>query len=222
MQTINESDFSNIFFRNDELCTLNACPGDQVYGETLYTTDNYEYRAWNPHRSKLAALILNGCKFLPLNEDTDILYLGAANGTTASHISDIAVNGNIYCIEFSVRAFRDLLKVGSIRKNLFPILEDAFHPDRYRSMIGQVDLLYQGLAQRDQVRSFTINAKQFLKPDGYGIFMVKSRSIDISRAPSEIFDKVIKELKLAGFRILEKHSLEPYSKDHIGLVLKFK
>ncbi|RRT53167.1 hypothetical protein B296_00037919, partial [Ensete ventricosum] len=60
-----------------------------------------EYRVWNPFRSKLAAAILGGVdniwivgvpSFLDLSRrapGTRVLYLGAASGTTVSHVSDI-------------------------------------------------------------------------------------------------------------------------------------
>ena len=128
----------------------------------------------------------------------------------------------IYSIEFSPRSFRDLLNLAKGRKNIFPILEDIFYPDRYRSMVTKVDVIYQDVSQRDQARAFMINANQFLKSDGYGILMIKSRSIDMTKPPEQIYKAVMFELKDAGFKILEKIALDPYSKDHLGLILKFK
>lgn len=222
MVNVKESRFSNIFQIDNNLSTRNLSPGYQVYGETLYTIDDTEYRIWNPTRSKLAALILNGCKILPITQKSDILYLGAANGTTASHISDIAIDGKVYCIEFSSRAFKDLLELARVRKNIFPILEDAFHPERYRSMIEKVNLIYQDLSQRDQIRAFITNAKYYLKSNGHGIIMVKSRSIDMTKSPHKIFQVAIDQLKKAGFKPIEQITLEPYTKDHLGLVLEWK
>jgi fibrillarin-like pre-rRNA processing protein len=222
MVQIKNSRFLNVFYINNELCTLNLAPGTSVYGETIYNVKGIEYRKWDPNRSKLAALIINGCKNLPMKPGSNILYLGAASGTTVSHISDIIKDGIIYCIEFSTRSFRDLLNVASYRKNLLPFLEDAFHPENYKSFVNQVDVLYQDLSQRDQVRAFLINAKKFLKKDGFGIFMIKSRSININRSPSEIFHEVIVELRSEGVKIIEQINLEPFSKDHMGLILKFK
>ena len=48
-----------------------------------------EYRAWNPFRSKLAAAILGGVDSIHMEPGSKILYLGAASGTTVSHVSDI-------------------------------------------------------------------------------------------------------------------------------------
>ncbi len=222
MVDLKNSKFENIFYINDELCTRNLTPGNQVYGENLININDNEYRIWNPKRSKLAALILNGCKLLPINKSSHVLYLGAGNGTTVSHVSDIVVDGIVYSVEFSPRAFRDLLNVAKTRKNLFPILEDVFHPERYKPFLEKVDVIYQDISQRDQPRAFVINARQFLKPGGFGIIMVKARSIDMTKLPDAIFKNVIFELENAGLKILDRVKLEPYTKDHLGLIINFR
>ena len=48
-----------------------------------------EYRVWNPFRSKLAAAILGGIDKIHMPPGSKVLYLGAASGTTVSHVSDI-------------------------------------------------------------------------------------------------------------------------------------
>ena len=48
-----------------------------------------EYRVWNPFRSKLAAAILGGIDKIHIKPGSKVLYLGAASGTTVSHVSDI-------------------------------------------------------------------------------------------------------------------------------------
>lgn len=48
-----------------------------------------EYRAWNPFRSKLAAAILGGVDQIHIKPGAKVMYLGAASGTTVSHVSDI-------------------------------------------------------------------------------------------------------------------------------------
>ena len=44
---------------------------------------------WNPFRSKLAAAILGGIDSIHMKPGSKVLYLGAAAGTTVSHVSDI-------------------------------------------------------------------------------------------------------------------------------------
>lgn len=48
-----------------------------------------EYRVWNPFRSKLAAAIVGGVDHIWIAPGSKVLYLGAASGTTVSHVSDI-------------------------------------------------------------------------------------------------------------------------------------
>jgi len=222
MAEIRNSGFENIFYIDENLCTRNLSPGESVYGEFLYKIDSDEYRYWNPRRSKLAAMILNGCKTVPITPDTNVLYLGAGTGTTASHVAEIATKGKIYCIEFSARAFRDLLTVASRRNNMLPILESAFYPERYKPLVEKIDVIYQDISQREQTRAFIKNAKLFLKPNGQGIYMIKARSIDMTKPPADIFKNELSQLKLAGFRILEQIQLEPYTKDHLGVIVQFK
>ena len=68
--------------------------GESVYGEKKISIDGeagdkIEYRVWNPFRSKLAAAILGGVDNIHMKPGSKVLYLGAASGTTVSHVSDI-------------------------------------------------------------------------------------------------------------------------------------
>ncbi len=51
--------------------------------------EKIEYRVWNPFRSKLGAAILSGIDNIHMPPGTKVMYLGAASGTTVSHVSDI-------------------------------------------------------------------------------------------------------------------------------------
>jgi len=109
--------------KEDALCTKNLVPGEKVYGEKLVKLKNSngllddEFRVWNPFRSKLAAAILGGIDDIYIKPGMKILYLGAANGTTVSHISDIiGESGQLYAVEFSHRSGRDLLSLAK-KKN---------------------------------------------------------------------------------------------------------
>ena len=53
------------------------------------TDGKVEYRVWNPFRSKLAAAILGGVDNIHIKPGAKVLYLGAASGTTVSHVADI-------------------------------------------------------------------------------------------------------------------------------------
>lgn len=207
--------FEGVYTDGHRLFTRNMVPKNQVYGENLEVQDGVEYRAWNPKRSKLAAAILNGCKNVPIKQNSNVLYLGAATGTTASHVSDIAVDGIVYCVEISPRAFRYLLPLCEIRKNMMPILADANKTELYGRIVGSADIVYQDIAQKEQAAIFLKNINEFLAKDGYGILIVKARSIDVTAHPKEIYDNVLKELSGSRINIQEVVNLEPYEKDHI-------
>ncbi len=97
--------------KEDALCTKNMVLGESVYGEKRIATENdsvkLEYRVWNPFRSKLAAAILGGVDKIHIAPGAKVLYLGAASGTTVSHVADIVgPEGMVYAVEFSHRSGR--------------------------------------------------------------------------------------------------------------------
>jgi len=64
-----------------------------------------EYRVWNPFRSKLAASVLAGVDNIHIKPGCKVLYLGAASGTSVSHVSDIVgPTGAVFAVEFSHRS----------------------------------------------------------------------------------------------------------------------
>ena len=195
---------------------LDSCKGIKVYNEKLMTYKNREFRSWNPYRSKLAAAILKGLK-VKIKHDDHILYLGAATGTTVSHISDIVKNGIVYAVESSPVSVHDLIKVSEKRQNVIPILGDANHPDRYSSLVSHVDLIYQDISQRNQAEIFIANVARYLKKKGNGIFMVKARSIDISLQPKQAYALVSSQLKEYGLKAIKTIDLTPYEKDHAAI-----
>ena len=208
---------SHIMTDGHSLYTPNLVPGVAVYGERLVREGGVEYRAWNPRRSKLAALLLKGWTILPLRRTSEVLYLGAATGTTVSHLSDLCSEGMVYAVEVSRRAFQGLVALAEKRHNLLPILADAGRPDAYAQTVTSVDLLYQDIAQRDQVPIFAKNLR-FLDPDGAAILMVKARSIDVARKPSGIYREVRTQLERAGLHVLAAVPLEPFQADHAAVI----
>ena len=106
-----------------KLATRNLVAGNSVYGERLVKFRGKEYRIWDPYRSKFAAAILNGLKTVPIQPNQKVLYLGAASGTTASHVSDIVgEGGHVYCIEFASRSLRELVN------NVSAFILSCFNP----------------------------------------------------------------------------------------------
>ncbi len=211
--------YDGVYTDGESLYTENLVGGVSVYGERLLTVNGREFRSWNPRRSKLAVLILRGFKHYPLQASSRVLYLGAAQGTTASHVSDIVFTGVVYCVEIAPKAFQKLLNLSEQRKNLVPILADARRPEAYKDMVGQVDVLYQDIAQREQARIFLKNAP-VLRQKGVGILMVKSRSVDVAAPPDSVFRDEIDVLEGGGLRVLSVTTLGPHQKDHAAIVLR--
>lgn len=178
------------------------------------------YIEFNPRRSKLAAAIIKKISLIPLKENMKILYLGSAHGYTASHISDIIKNGMIFCLDFAPRVVRDLYFICEERKNMAPILADANQPESYKNRIEQVDLVYQDIAQKNQIEILFKNL-QFLKPNGYVLLAVKARSIDVTKNPKQIFIEVDKQLR-EKLKVIDKKELDPFEKDHCFFVCQRK
>lgn len=89
--------------QQEALVTKNFVPGESVYNEKRISVDDrntgekVEYRVWNPFRSKIAAAIIGGVSDVYIAPGSRVLYLGAASGTTVSHVSDIVgKEGMIY------------------------------------------------------------------------------------------------------------------------------
>lgn len=209
--------FPGVYEKEGKLYTRNYAPGQQVYGEALLEENGSEYRSWNPYKSKLAAAIMNGLREWPLHPSSTVLYLGAATGTTVSHVSDLAPQGLIYAVEMAPGAMRKLLLLCDRRPHVIPILGDARKPHAYRAQVGTVDLLYQDIAQRDQVDIFCKNMDLFQPP--YGIIMVKARSIDVGCPPRHIFRQTERRLS-QQYELRESIPLDPYSRDHRALLLR--
>jgi len=201
------------------LWTENKVPGHAVYGERLRKAGGREYRNWNPFRSKLAALARKDPGTPWFSPRDDVLYLGAASGTTVSHLSDM-VAGPIYAVEFSPRAVRDLLWNIEPRPNVVPILDDAGKPERYAAYIASpVAALVQDVAQRHQVEIFLRNVP-FLRPGGLGFLFVKARSINVSQEPQAIYADVRRTLQDSGLEILREADLAPFEDDHMAFVVR--
>jgi fibrillarin-like pre-rRNA processing protein len=203
------------------LATVNLAPGRDVYGERLIRYEGVEYRVWDAFRSKLAGAILKGLNTVPIMPDHQVLYLGAASGTTPSHVSDIVgKSGHVYCVEFASRSIRDLVEnVCAYRLNMSPILEDARTPEKYSMFIrGKVDDVYCDVAQPEQAKILADNADLYLKKNGWVMLAVKAQSIDVTKEPSEVYRSEVRVLEKRGFRIEQVVHLEPYDKAHAMIV----
>ncbi len=188
-------------------------------GNGLYTKGK-NLEEWNPYKSKPAAAILLGLQNFPVKKGQKILYLGAAHGTTLSHFSNIVGDkGLIYGVEISAKIISNLVEKVKKKSNVVPLLEDARFPEKY-GWIGNVDLIYEDIAQRDQVQILKRN-KIFLKERGIIVITLKAKAIDSLKEVKEIYREAIKELS-KDFEILEVLDLEPYEHDHLFIVGNMK
>ncbi|KAJ6475820.1 fibrillarin-like protein [Mycena polygramma] len=211
------------------LVTKNLVPGESVYGEKRISIEGgvegtkTEYRVWNPFRSKLAAGVLGGLDNIFIQPGKKVLYLGAASGTSVSHVADIVgPEGVVYAVEFSPRSGRDLINMAKKRTNVIPIVEDARLPNRYRMLISTVDVIFADVAQPDQARIVIRNAESFLKDLGHVIISIKASCIDSTAPPDVIFAAELQKLKEGRFKALEQVTLEPYERDHAMVSAQYR
>ncbi|XP_060211810.1 rRNA 2'-O-methyltransferase fibrillarin 1-like isoform X1 [Lycium barbarum] len=227
--------------KDEALCTKNMVPGEAVYNEKRISVQNedgskVEYRVWNPFRSKLAAATLGGVDDIWIKPGARVLYLGAASGTSVSHVSDIVgPQGVVYAVEFSHRSGRDLVNMAKKRTNVIPIIEDARHPLKYRMLVGMVDVIFSDVAQPDQditgdakteflmqfilmARILALNASHFLKAGGHFVISIKANCIDSTVPADAVFKEEVKKLQVEQFKPREKVTLEPYERDHACVV----
>uniref|UniRef100_A0A8C2URX4 Fibrillarin n=1 Tax=Chinchilla lanigera TaxID=34839 RepID=A0A8C2URX4_CHILA len=209
--------------KEDALVTKNLVPGESVYGEKRVSVsegdDKIEYRAWNPFRSKLAAAILGGVDQIHIKPGAKVLYLGAASGTTVSHVSDIVgLDGLVYAVEFSHRSGRDLINLAKKRTNIIPVIEDARHPHKYRMLIAMVDVIFADVAQPDQTRIVALNAHTFLRNGGHFVISIKANCIDSTASAEAVFASEVKKMQQENMKPQEQLTLEPYERDHAVVV----
>ena len=222
--------------REDALATKNMVVGESVYGEKRVAVETekfdkdgtplkekIEYRFWSPFRSKLAAAIMGGVKDCMIAPGAKVFYLGAASGTTVSHVSDIVgPKGVVYAVEFSQRSGRDLVNLAKKRTNVVPIIEDARHPAKYRMLVSMVDVIFADVAQPDQARIVGINSQYYLKTEGHAMISIKANCIDSTAAPEAVFAQEVDTLRTMDFKPLEQLTLEPYERDHAIVIAKYR
>lgn len=222
---IEKSQYEEIYFFNYKnrrtIVTKNLTPRKAFFNEKLIKENNTEYREFNPTHSKLSAAIVKKISLIPIKQNDKILYLGASHGYTPSFISDIiGKNGFIFCLDFAPRVVRDLIFICEERENMIPLLANANKPETYKNRITTVDVIYQDIAQKNQVEILIKNL-QFLKQKGYALLAIKARSIDVTKNPQRVY-KEVEEILKEKFRVIDKKELDPLQKDHCFFVLQKK
>lgn len=209
--------------KGDIIVTRNLVPKQSVYGEKLITVDSeegpVEYREWNPFRSKIGSCLLIGPETFGIVPGSTVLYLGAASGTTVSHVSDlVGSSGAVYAVEFSHRVGRELVNLAKTRPNIIPIIDDARHPQKYRMLVPAVDVMFADVAQPDQARIFVLNGEYFLKNNGKFLFCIKASCVDSTVPPEHVFAQQKEELTRSQFRVEEAIDLEQHHRGHAMLI----
>ncbi|HKV89607.1 MAG TPA: fibrillarin-like rRNA/tRNA 2'-O-methyltransferase [Thermoplasmata archaeon] len=212
------SEWPGVYRIGRDLYTRNAVPGETVYGEDLRSESGTEYRRWDPWRSKLAAFLLKGAPAPLWDAARTVLYLGAAHGTTVSHLSDALPGATVFAVEKSPPVFAPLLALARRRANIVPILADAQLPERYAADVGPVDLLVQDVAQRDQPRIYRENALACRARRG--ILMLKIRSVTQRLPPDRVVRDARRELSALGGRVGTGIDLGPFSREHVALSIE--
>ncbi|MFH1591158.1 MAG: fibrillarin-like rRNA/tRNA 2'-O-methyltransferase [archaeon] len=216
--------FDNVFFhpeiRSPMLLTPNFHPGSAPFGERLEMHGGFEFREWDPRRSKLGSAIKKRISQIAMRNGSKVLYLGASHGYTPSFVSDIVGSeGAVYCVEYAPTVSRSLVLLCEQRSNMAPILADANHPVRYVGRVTMVDVVFQDVAQRNQLEIFLKNCDAFLRSGGFGLLALKARSMDVARHPESLFKEVAAVLDKKMI-LVDKRNLKPYEKDHMLFVCK--
>jgi len=187
-------------------------PGEAgVYGERVLAG----HRVWDPYRSKLAALYHLG-KGIEITGSMRVLYLGAAHGTTVSHVADYAEV--VYAVELAPRPMQDLIEVAGRRGNIIPVMADAGHPEEYAPVVEEVDLIFQDVASPDQAE-IALRNRPFLASGGHLILVVKTRAIDTTARPEEVEAATAGAIR-PSYTILASAWLLPYHRDHVAFICK--
>ena len=209
--------FPGVFEQGSKLFTKNLVPGTRVYGERLVKENDVELRQWDFFRSKLGAAIKNGLRHMPIRPGSTVLYLGAAEGTTVSHISDIVgEKGVVFGVDVSQRVMRKFISLSEQRKNIFPIVEDANKPWKYKDFLAEskVNVLFQDVSQKNQAQIFIKNAEYFLEKGKAGMLVVKAKSISQNVNVASVFGKEVGQLE-ESFHVEQIINLKPFEKDHV-------
>ena len=164
---------------------------------------------WNPYHSKLSAYILAKGKYWPFTRKSIVLYLGAAEGNTISYLSNLCSDGRIIGVDISPTSMAELILLAEEKTNIIPFLGDAHFPEQYHPHVNSPDIIYQDIAQGDQLDIFIRNYEYF-KPK-CGFLMLKSRSIKGN--DKEIINQYKENLD-AHFATVECINISKWAKGH--------
>jgi fibrillarin-like rRNA methylase len=198
-----------------ELWTEAAGELPPVYGEGWSERDGRRFRRFEPARSKLAAGIAGGWAGPLPRPGEQWIYLGAASGTTASHVADlVGPSGAVYAVERSLRPFARLLETARRWPSLVPVLGDARAPAEYADLVPVVDGLYADVAQPDQVEIVRRNAELLLSGDGAAV-LVALKTASMGRTQNSARHRESAEAELrATVALAPAVRLDPFHRAH--------
>ncbi|MDP2666299.1 MAG: fibrillarin-like rRNA/tRNA 2'-O-methyltransferase [Candidatus Diapherotrites archaeon] len=201
---------------NHHWFTRSLVPGQRIYGERILKEGNIEWREWNPFRSKLAAALASGWTSFPIREGHHVLYLGCAEGTTVSHVSDIVgKNGLVVGVDISPQAMVKFTALAETRTNILPLLGDAANPSSYAPDLDGLSfqIVVQDISQRNQGEIFLRNMRLFGTKGTEGALVIKARSIDFAADPAKVFEGERIRLQ-EELTIIQTIPLGRFEKDH--------
>lgn len=171
-------------------------------------------------QGKLGAYQAKGGAAWNAARDEGVLYLGAAQGVGSRYLAKLVPQGRLLAVEKSAVAALGLLKAAEYVENIVPFVGDARRPSSYAPLVPELGLLYQDVAQSDQVDIFLRNARAFRPRRGF--LAVKARSIAVERPPQEVFEEAAAHVQSGGGDVVDVRVLDPYHKDHAMIVADFQ
>ncbi len=211
--------------KDKHLYTKKFSLGEEFFEEVEHRRAGREvFRKISAERSKLGAAIKRGLDATHIKRGSSVLYLGAGHGYTPSFVSDVVgEEGSVFCLDSSPEVVKSLVFMCESRSNATPLLADARDPSSYEWRVPTVEIVYQDVAQQNQVEIFLDNCEVFLKKGGFGLLAVKAKSIDVSSNPKKIFKKIRKRFsEKKDYVITDYRELAPFQQDHAFFVVKKK
>lgn len=168
-----------------------------------------DYRVWDPSKSTLAAVVLQGLDYFSVKPGAKVLYLGADSLATVAHISDIVgTSGMVYAVTSS--PCTELSDMAIKRTNVRLINEDPSDPSKYQNLVGNIDVMLSEIPLDCQVRVMALNASYFLKVGGHFVVSFQPKYLKFGLPIPSGAVIVVQFSRLQGER------LEPYQEVNIG------
>ncbi len=217
---------SNVKLEGRAIWTLSADGNNKVYGETTRKKRGDVWRRWDPYRSKLGAAILRTKKdpaILFPSPGSTVVYLGAAHGTTISHIHDHLCgknnkfSGRLISVDISPRCLRDLNHLAVRRPGIIPVFGDARKLESWSYLVPKgADWLFQDVSQAGQVDIFITACKRFLRPNSTALLSLKGASERFNEGGDQaIFLETNEKLLNSGIKIVESIELSGFEEQHM-------